>query len=91
MKENSLSTTIIQIGNSQGVRLPKAVLTLAGIENNESVVISVEDGRIIIAPSVTVRSGWEEAFKLMHQNQDDILMDGDSESVSDWDTQEWEW
>jgi antitoxin MazE len=35
-------------GNSQGVRLPKAVLDLAGIEVGDSVEIEVSDRHIVV-------------------------------------------
>ena len=43
-----MKSTIIQIGNSKGVRLPKDVLILSGIEKN--VEIKVKRGEIKILP-----------------------------------------
>jgi antitoxin MazE len=36
-------------GNSQGVRLPKSVLDLAGIEVGDDVEIEVGDGQIVVS------------------------------------------
>ncbi|HUD06322.1 MAG TPA: hypothetical protein VMR34_00385 [Candidatus Saccharimonadales bacterium] len=43
-----MQSTIIQIGNSKGVRLPKDVLTLSGIKKD--IDIKVKRGEIKIVP-----------------------------------------
>lgn len=43
-------TTIQKWGNSQAVRLPKAILEMAEIHENDRVKIIVENGMIIINP-----------------------------------------
>ena len=45
----TMHSTIIQIGNSKGVRLPKDVLTLSGI--NKNIEIKVKRGEIKIVPA----------------------------------------
>ncbi|AVK62475.1 hypothetical protein C5Z25_01480 [Lactobacillus sp. CBA3605] len=47
-----LSTKIVKLGNSQGLRLQKSLLKEIGIVNpiNTPVHISVEDGKILITP-----------------------------------------
>ena len=44
----TMKSTIIQIGNSKGVRLPKDVLTLSGIK--DKIEIKVKRGEIKIVP-----------------------------------------
>jgi len=44
-------TTIQKWGNSKAVRLPKAILKKAGLDENDSVELMVRDGNIIITPS----------------------------------------
>lgn len=41
--------TINKWGNGQGIRLPKAILELLGINVNDSVEIEIEDNKIIIS------------------------------------------
>jgi len=36
------------------------------------------------------REGWAAQFRLMAQNQDDLLLDEDV-SLSTWDETEWDW
>lgn len=88
MEENkSIRTSIIQIGNSQGIRLPKALLAMSQIE--DEVDLEVKNGSIIIRPVKKPREGWEEAFKQMANSEDDDLLD--QAIVNQWDQQEWEW
>ena len=59
-----MDTKIVPIGNSQGVRLPKAVLRRAHLNVGQTVKIDVAaDRRIVIAREKQPREGWDEAFK----------------------------
>jgi len=80
---------IIRIGNSQGIRLPKAVLDQSGL--TDEVELEVEDGQIVLRAPENPRAGWEAAFELMHARGDDVLLDGDQLGNSSWDDEEWEW
>ena len=85
-----MKTKIIKIGNSRGIRVPKVVLQLIGIENE--VDLEVDQDKIILKPIRRQRSGWQEAFRQMAANSDDQLLDGnDVISQSSWDDNEWAW
>lgn len=43
-------TSIQKWGNSQAVRIPKAILEKASLRENDKVEIQVEDGRLVIVP-----------------------------------------
>ena len=45
---NSINTNICRWGNSRGIRLPKAFMEIAGLDDNDEVSLSVEDGIITI-------------------------------------------
>lgn len=79
---------IIRIGNSKGLRIPKAVLEQCGIKS--AVDLRVEDHSLIVTPYEEVRAGWEKYFQLMAENKDDTLLDISSLSNS-WDEDEWQW
>ena len=50
---------VVQIGNSKGIRIPKAILKQCQIE--DQVDLEVEDGKIILeARKKTPRKGWEK-------------------------------
>ena len=49
---------IIQIGNSQGIRIPKPLIALANLEGKELEYVVMESG-LLITPEKKVRVGWE--------------------------------
>lgn len=80
---------IIPIGNSQGVRIPKALLEQSGL--HDDVELAVDAGRIIVQPLTKPREGWEAAFRVMAEQGEDRLLDDDLTGSSAWDKNEWEW
>ena len=84
-----MRTNIIRIGNSQGIRIPKIMLEQSHL--GTEVELEVEDEKIVIRPASHPRQGWGERFRLMAENGDDRLLDGDAPSTSEWDETEWEW
>ena len=49
---------IIQIGNSQGIRIPKPIIALANLEGKELEYVVMDSG-LLITPEKKVRVGWE--------------------------------
>ena len=49
---------IIQIGNSQGIRIPKPIIELANLEGKELEFVVMDSG-LLITPEKKVRVGWE--------------------------------
>ena len=49
---------IIQIGNSQGIRIPKPLIALANLEGKELAYVVMDSG-LLITPEKKVRLGWE--------------------------------
>ncbi|MCK5851640.1 AbrB/MazE/SpoVT family DNA-binding domain-containing protein [bacterium] len=84
-----MKTHIIQIGNSQGIRIPKVLLQQCGFSNE--VELKVRKKSVIISPAFKTRENWGKAFCDMSENKDDKLLDDDSISTSKWDETEWEW
>ena len=83
-------TQIVKIGNSQGIRIPKIILQESHIGNEVELI--AEHEQIIIRSIKKTRSGWNESFKTMAQNNDDKLLDEEQLSYqSSWDEEEWEW
>lgn len=78
---------IVQIGNSKGIRIPKAILEQCRIES--AVSLEVKNGKIVLEPVDSMpRQGWKEAFNRMHEAGDDELLVDDS---LDLDSDDWEW
>lgn len=51
---------IVRIGNSRGVRIPKAVLDETGLDGE--VELRVAGGTVVLEPVSRPRAGWAEAF-----------------------------
>ena len=49
---------IIQIGNSQGIRIPKPIIALAKLEDKELEFVVIDSGLLITAQK-KARVGWE--------------------------------
>jgi antitoxin MazE len=77
----------VKIGNSQGLRIPKALLEQSGIDSE--VEIEVNGDRLIIRPAQKLRLGWDEAFAKMAEQHDDVLLD--NVNTTQWDNYQWEW
>ncbi|MCI0376639.1 MAG: AbrB/MazE/SpoVT family DNA-binding domain-containing protein [Gemmataceae bacterium] len=83
-----MKTRIIQIGNSKGIRLPKAVLEIVGFD--KEIEVQVRKRSIVLKNPRHPRAGWAKALREMAERGDDALLDADA-SLSSWDEEEWEW
>ena len=68
-----MKTRLVRIGNSRGVRLPKAIIAQADL--TDEVELGVPDGAIVITRAKPPRSGWAAAASQMHQRNEDRLLD----------------
>lgn len=89
IREISMRARVIKIGNSKGVRIPKAILSQTGIRDD--VEIEIDENHIIIRPVNNWREGWDTAFSAMAENNDDKLLIKDEEMSHSWDEEEWQW
>ena len=79
--------SVVQIGNSKGIRIPKAILEQCNI--HDQIELEVENGKIILEPvHDSPRKGWDEAFREMAENNDDHLLIFDGVDI---DMEDWEW
>ena len=83
-----MRSQIIQIGNSQGIRLPKVLLEESGISGD--VELERHPDGILIRNMQRPRSGWDEAFRAMAENEDDDHHDHGA-STTAFDKKEWQW
>lgn len=84
---SGVRTHLVKVGNSRGVRLPKALLEQAGLE--DEVVLDVGPEGILIRSGARPRAGWGEQFRLMAKLGDNQLLDPPTPTA--WDETEWEW
>jgi antitoxin MazE len=82
-----MKARIVRIGNSQGVRLPKALLDQVGL--GKDVELTVQDDTIVISHGRRPRQDWENEFRKMAIAGDDRLLD--EETATSFDQEEWEW
>lgn len=82
-----MKAQIIQIGNSQGIRIPKALLEESRISGE--VDLELHPDGILIKNTLQPRAGWDEAFRRMAENEDDELLD--ETPRTDFDKKEWQW
>lgn len=85
----AVKTRIIQIGNSQGIRIPKAILEQLGF--TDEVELEVLPDQLIVRSSHQPRRQWDAHFKAMAEAGDDQLLDDEPLTLSDWEENEWEW
>lgn len=84
-----MRASIVRIGNSQGIRIPKVVLEQTRLHG--VVDLEVKDEKIIISPVKKPRQDWDRQFKLMAERGDDKLIDSEVVSLTSFDEKEWEW
>ena len=80
-------TRILRIGNSRGIRIPKALLEQADLP--ERVEVQAEPGRLVVTAARPPRAGWADAARRMHAAGADQLLDPPQSST--FDDREWEW
>lgn len=68
-----MKTKLIKIVKSKGIKIPKLLLEQTCIL--DEVELEVKDNKIIVKPITKLRAGWEDDFKRMSQNKDDVLLD----------------
>jgi antitoxin MazE len=82
-----MKTRLIRIGNSKGVRIPKALIEQSGLRDEVELVLKGDS--LLIRPASQPREGWADAFAEMSQRGDDILID--DTVVTEFDRTEWKW
>ena len=83
-----MKARLVRIGNSQGVRLPKAIIEHCGFR--DEVELEVRGRTLVVASTQAARRGWDEAFKAMAAAGEDILLLPEVLSEEN-DESEWTW
>lgn len=80
-----MELSVINIGNSKGIRLSKTILEKYNIQDKIEVIL--EKGFIVLKPKNEPRKDWEIEFQKMHENGDDQLLMNDvfdDETFEEW-------
>jgi len=90
-KQASLKAKLVRIGNSQGVRLPKAVIEQAGL--TENLAISVVDNQVIITPAGddAPRAGWAASIRAAVAKHGHDVDEAFLNMPGELDEKEWTW
>lgn len=81
---------LVAIGNSKGIRLPRAVIEQCALK--DEIELEVRRDHLVVRPVSKARRGWDEAFKRMHAAGDDKLLDElDAHVLSPQDRKDWTW
>jgi antitoxin MazE len=81
-----MKASLIAIGNSRGIRIPKAFLEQTGLAGE--VDIEVRGSQIVIQAARRPREGWAEAFRSIAANGDDALIET---PPTEWEKSDWVW
>ncbi len=78
-----MQVSIIQIGNSKGIRLSKTLLEKYHITDKVELVL--ENDYILLKPINEPRKNWEESFAEMNRTGDDTLLIDSVFEDENWD------
>lgn len=80
-------THIVRIGNSRGIRVPKALLDLAQLP--EEIELYAQPGRLVVRGARRPRTGWAEAARTIPHSVTNTLLD--EPTATRFDQEEWAW
>jgi hypothetical protein len=80
---------LIRIGAFRAIRLPRSVIEQC--RSGGQVELEIEAGRLSVRPAGYARTGWDGAFRCTATQGDNVLLDPDLTTSSEWDAAEWEW
>ena len=83
-----MKVSLVRVGNSHGVRIPKAIIEQCGF--GDEIDMAVKGGTVVLAPARRHRAGWDAAFEAMAAAGDDAPLLPD-DATSAFDTSEWTW
>ena len=82
--------TLIRIGNSQGVRIPKVIIEQAQLEGTE-LVFKISDEGLLIQPLKKPRKGWKKEFDKILKTKGADQIDQEWLDAPLTDNVDWEW
>ncbi len=88
-----MQVSVVKIGNSKGIRIPKKVLDQCQVE--DVLELTVKDNNILLEPvHQKPREGWVEAFETASKKYGEESLDTewlDADLVADSETEATEW
>jgi antitoxin MazE len=81
----AIRARLVKVGNSQTIRIPKTILQQ--LDFSKGVELEVQNQHLIVRPVRGVRQNWATAFKAMHENGEDQMLD--PETPTNFDKTQW--
>lgn len=82
--------TLVKIGNSRGIRIPKAVIEQANLNNKELVLKVIDDG-LLIQPVQEPRKNWRQQIDEVLKVAETNLSDKEWLDAPLLDDEDWQW
>ncbi len=83
-------TTLIKIGNSQGIRIPKAIIEQAQLKGKK-LALKINDDGLLIQPLQKPRQGWKKEFDKVLKTKEADQIDQEWIDAPLTDYKDWEW
>jgi antitoxin MazE len=83
-----MRANIIQIGNSQGIRIPKVLLQESGIKGE--VELEIHQDGILLRNISKPRAEWDRVFQSLRETDDDVAL-AEAVTSGEFETREWQW
>lgn len=83
-----MKTTLIAIGNSRGIRIPKPLIEHCGLVNE--VELEVRDREIVVRVPKKTREDWEKRFAEKSSSHDHVDEDW-NKIPTQFEEEDWEW
>ena len=81
-----MKAQIVKIGNSHGIRIPKAVLEETRMSGEVELEVTAEG--ILIRNIKKPRADWDAAFKSLNEGDDDLSL---GRTPTGFEKKEWQW
>lgn len=82
--------TLIRIGNSQGIRIPKAIIDQTHLKDKELEFKIIDDG-LLIQPVKKPRQGWKQQFEKFQLAEESTVSENEWLDASLIEDEDWEW
>jgi len=84
-----MKTSVVKIGNSRGIQIPKPILEQCQFK--EEVELEIDNDKLIVRATNQSRKNWAKAFETMADKEGDSVHFDYETMPNDWDHSEWEW
>jgi antitoxin MazE len=83
-----MKVSLVKIGNSQGIRIPKTLIDQCGF--SDEIELEVKEDALILRPAKPSRESWDEAFA-KHDAAEKPGTQLPDHMSEEWDKTEWTW